>query len=501
MERWKGSWKKWVFGGTITAAAGVLGVCSFVSAQSREESVLYKETQIKKGTITVGVTESGSVTIGTNAQDLDDLQELESSGAQISDTQAASAQNTADTQAAQGQNMFGSGTAGSSDSSTGLEVGEVFLSVGESARVGDAILKLTAESVAEYKKDLEDACNTAQLALKKAELEAKTSKLNAQHTYNTDVAQGSTAQSEYDATIAELQASVDLARAKAEESAEKISDFQKKISNGESCSAELAMEQANYNALAAKLQSAQNSQAIQTVEAKQKYEEAMLAYSNAGNVYQMNTSDIDVNVEEAQEELEEAQDMLSYFQALIGDGTIYAQYAGTVFSLGYTKGDTLSASVNVAEFTDAENVTMAVSVSQEDIASVQVGNDVEIALTAYEDKTYEGKVKAVDTSASSGTSTVSYEVTVVFTGDAGDVYQDMTGNVTFVSAQADDVLYVSRKAIVREGRDTSLNIKREDGTMEAIPVTVGITDGINIEIAGDIQEGDTVLIESQVAEK
>lgn len=368
MERWKGSWKKWVFGGTITAAAGVLGVCSFVSAQSREESVLYKETQIKKGTITVGVTESGSVTIGTNAQDLDDLQELESSGAQISDTQAASAQNTADTQAAQGQNMFGSGTAGSSDSSTGLEVEEVFLSVGESARVGDAILKLTAESVAEYKKDLEDACNTAQLALKKAELE-------------------------------------------------------------------------------------------------------------------------------------EAQDMLSYFQALIGDGTIYAQYAGTVFSLGYTKGDTLSASVNVAEFTDAENVTMAVSVSQEDIASVQVGNDVEIALTAYEDKTYEGKVKAVDTSASSGTSTVSYEVTVVFTGDAGDVYQDMTGNVTFVSAQADDVLYVSRKAIVREGRDTSLNIKREDGTMEAIPVTVGITDGINIEIAGDIQEGDTVLIESQVAEK
>jgi len=111
------------------------------------------------------------------------------------------------------------------------------------------------------------------------------------------------------------------------------------------------------------------------------------------------------------------------------------------------------------------------------------------------------KVKAIDTSASSGTSTVSYEVTVVFTGDAGDVYQDMTGNVTFVSAQADDVLYVSRKAIVREGRDTSLNIKREDGTIEVIPVTIGITDGINIEIAGDIQEGDTVLIESQVAEK
>lgn len=476
------------------AAAGIFGICGFVSAQSREESVLYKETQIKKGTLTVGVTESGSVTIGTKTQDLEDLEELES-GTQTAPSLAGA-------EAAQGQgDAFGSGASAGSSSSTGLKVEQVFLAVGETAKVGDAILKLTAESVAEYRQDLEDACNTAQLALKKAELEAKSSQLNARHTYNTDVAQGNTAQSEYEASIAELQASVDQARARAEESAFKIAEYQEKIAGGESCSADLALEQANYNALAAQLQSALNKQAIQTVEAQQKYEEAMLAYSNADNVYQINTSDTDEKVEEAREELEEAQDTLSYFQALIGDGTIYAQYAGTVFALGYEEGDTLSSSVNVAEFTDAENVTMAVSVSQEDIASIQVGNEVQIALTAYEDKTYEGKVKAVDTSASSGTSTVSYEVTVVFTGDVGDVYQDMTGNVTFVSAQAEDVYYVSRKAVVQDGGKASIQIKRGDGSMETVPVTVGITDGIYIEISGGIEEGDTVILEGRVAEK
>ena len=495
MGRWKGSWKKWMFGTGAAAVAGILGICSFVSAQSQEEAVLYKETQVKKGTITVGVTESGSVTIGTHAQDLEDLKELESS------TQT-SAQASANSEAVQEQSSaFGGGATGGSTSSTDLEVEQVFLAVGETAKVGDAILKLTAESVAEYRQNLEDACNTAQLALKKAELEAKSSKLNAQYTYNTDVAQGGTAQSEYEASVAELQASVDLARAKTEESAAKIAEYQEKIANGESCSAELAMEQANYNAMAAQLQSALNHQAIQTVEAKQKYEEAMLAYGNAGNVYQINTWEVDVKVEEAREDLEEAQDMLSYFQALIGDGTVYAQYAGTVFALGYEEGDMLSSSVNVAEFTDAENVTIAVSVSQEDIAAVQVGNDVQIALTAYEDKIYEGKVKAVDTSTSSGTSTVSYEVTVVFTGDVGDVYQDMTGNVTFVSAQAKDVYYVSRKAVVMEGREASLSRKREDGTIETVPVTVGITDGINIEVSGEIKEGDTVLMEGRVADK
>ena len=112
---------------------------------------------------------------------------------------------------------------------------------------------------------------------------------------------------------------------------------------------------------------------------------------------------------------------------------------------------------------------MTVSVSQEDISAVNVGDTVEIALTAYEDKTYEGQVKAVDTSASSGTATVSY-----------------------------DVCYVSKKAVTTENHNTYVKVKREDGSVEQVQVTTGISDGINIEISDGVEEGDTVLIESQV---
>ena len=61
-----------------------------------------------------------------------------------------------------------------------------------------------------------------------------------------------------------------------------------------------------------------------------------------------------------------------------------------IYSVGYEAGDTLSSSTDVAVYKDASEVTMTVSVSQEDISAVNVGDTVEIALTAYEDKTYEG---------------------------------------------------------------------------------------------------------------
>ena len=58
---------------------------------------------------------------------------------------------------------------------------------------------------------------------------------------------------------------------------------------------------------------------------------------------------------------------------------------------------------------------MTVSVSQEDISNVAIGDAVNIELTAYEDVIYDGTVESIDTSTSSGSSTVSYNVTVIFT--------------------------------------------------------------------------------------
>lgn len=114
----------------------------------------------------------------------------------------------------------------------------------------------------------------------------------------------------------------------------------------------------------------------------------------------------------AQDTLTDAKEALSEFEIFVGDGTIYSDYDGTIMSVGYEAGDDLSAGTSIVTFADTDAVTMTVSVSEEDISEIAIGDEVMIELNAYEDQTFSGEVESIDTSVSSGSSTVSYNVTV-----------------------------------------------------------------------------------------
>ena len=65
----------------ILVIAAIIGLAVFfLLNRTKDESqeVMYKETTVKKGTLTSGVTESGSVDIGTITQDIEALEDIES---------------------------------------------------------------------------------------------------------------------------------------------------------------------------------------------------------------------------------------------------------------------------------------------------------------------------------------------------------------------------------------------------------------------------------------
>lgn len=489
-----------VAGVCAAAVAGTgISVWAYQNKNADKTEVVYKETTVESGNLTVGVTESGSVIIGTITQEIDfDEASSNSSSGSSSSTGSSSSGGGSTSGGGMGQSSGNSSTSSSSSSSASLEVEEVYVTVGQQVSEGDPLLKITDESIEEYREVLEAAVSSASASLTSAKLSAEEQKLDAEYTYDSNIAEGSVAQAEYEATLAELQEAVDEAQEAVDESAAKIADYQARIAAGEDLSSELSEEQSNYNSLLVKLQSAQNSQTTKSIQAEKTYQEAMLNYNNASSLYSVDVNGISDEVEEAQDTLTEAQEALEEFESFIGDGVIYAEYTGSLLSVGYAEGDELSSDTAVAEFADADAVTITVSVSQEDISNVAIGDTVNIELTAYEDVVYEGTVESMDTSTSSGSSTVSYNVTVVFTGDTSDIYSDMTGNVTFITKQVEDVIYVSNKAIINEGTKSYVDVKDEDGNVEKVEVTTGFSDGINVEIQSGLEEGQTVLIESQV---
>lgn len=270
------------------------------------------------------------------------------------------------------------------------------------------------------------------------------------------------------------------------------------MSAGIDFSESLEKEQENYDKLYAKLESAKNNYTTRSIEAKKTYEETLLNAGNASSQYTVDITGVDSDVEDAKETLADAKEALEEFEAFVGDGTIYAEYTGTVTAVGYAAGDELSSSTSVASYTDESSVVMEVSVSQEDITDMAVGDAVIIELLAYEGREFMGQILSMDTSVSSGSSTVSYTVSVVFTEDTTGVYADMTGEVTFIEERAEDVLYISSKAIIEQDGVSFVKRKDADGNVEQVEVTTGFTDGVNVEIKSGLNEGDTVLIEGKV---
>lgn len=472
--------------GAVLVIGGVSVAAAVTSGEDETETV-YKETTVEKGNLTVGVTESGSVTIGTLTQSI----EFDSSSSSSSTSSNS-------------QSGGSAGTSGSAGNSTGssvasLEVEEVYVAVGQSVNEGDALLKFTEESVAEYREELEQAVTEAQTAVSEASLSAEEQKLSASYAYNLSVAEGSVAEAKYNATIEELQEAVDEAQEDVDESASLLNYYQEQIDEGVDLSESLAEEQENYNKLYTKLQSALNNYTTKSIEAEKTYKEALLASENASSQYNADVSGATNDADDAADDLADAKEILADFEEMVGsDGIVYAEYSGAIMEVGCEEGDTLSSDTDIVTFGDAESVTMTVSVSQEDISDIAVGDVVNIELTAYEDEVFPGEVTGIDTSTTSGSSTVSYNVTVAFTDDVTGIYTDMTGNVTFIQKEVEDVLYVSNKTIMNEGTVSYVKVKDADGTIRKVEVVTGFSDGINVEITSGLEEGETVLIESQV---
>lgn len=236
--------------------------------------------------------------------------------------------------------------------------------------------------------------------------------------------------------------------------------------------------------------------------AQQDYQTKQLTAQKAKEVYNLAVSAANDTVTEAQEDLDEAQEKLDEFETFVGDGGIRSAYTGTIMDLGYEKGSSLSSSTAIATFVDASNVEVTVDVSEEDISVVTVGDTVNIEFLAYPDVLYSGTVTGIAGSVTNQkTSTVNYPVTVVVSGDVSQLYDGMTGDVTFITKEVVDVLCVSNKAITVEGTKSYVKKKDESGNIILTEVTTGFSEGSQVEIQSGLEEGDVVIIESKVNNK
>lgn len=571
----------------LSIVAG-FGYYQVQKGKKSDTKVVTKETEVKSGNLTVGITESGNVAIDTLTQSyslsrtsvsststsssgstssatttksgssdstksadnasLEQSSSTKNSASSIQSTADSSTQSTADSST---QSTAYSSTQNSSASSEEeLVVKKVCVSTGQNVKKGDTLLTLTKSSVESAKKSYQENYDAARIAYNEAKTTRDAAKVSAEYEYKQRIATGKSALATYKATVASLEANVSSTKAayqKAQNGIKtlpiQIASLKKKIAKAKSASGvmdsvnnttqqsssntttgtnttsstqssstitqltqeltrlqtQLSEYRSNLNSLKSQYTSAKKALKTGKITAKQTYEESRIEAKNAKALYTVALSSVNDDVDAAKETYDQTKEELEAFNAFTKNNEVTAKYTGKLTSVGYSKGDSLNSSTAIAAYVDTDGVNITVSVAQDDVSNIKVGDNVNIYLSAYEDELFEGTVTSISSS-STGDTTVSYPVVVTLSGDVSKVYDGMSSEVTFVSKEVKDVTYVSNKAITTEGTKSYVMLKKADGTTKKTKVVTGFSDGHNVEIKSGLKKGDTVLIESQVSQ-
>lgn len=479
--------KAWIAAGVavLLLAAGATAV--WMMNREDEGTVVYKETTVQHGSLTVGIEDNGSVEIGTVEQDFDlDVSEY-----------------TGGTGRSGGGGFMGM-RPGDSQSSTGrkLIVEEVYVSVGQQIAKGDPLFKLTDDSVEEIRTELETDLSSAQLTYEQLMVNQEKTRLEADHTYEQNRVYGNAASLEYDETMYELQKAVDDAQEALEDAMEELAGYQDDYTEVSDDYAEAKHYLTETEAAVAQEQEAywyMKNEESREANAKLAYDKRVLALNQSGEIYNLATEQMDYEAKIAKEDYEDAKEKLDALNTYIVDGIVSAEYEGVITAVSIEEGSSVKKGTAVVTLNNFEDVTVRVDVEDDDMKSISVGDPVNLDFEAFPDTDFTGKVSDIgDATINSTTSEITYEVTITVDGDVSGLYHGMTADVIFVTDEVKDVTHVSNRALQEEDGVTYVKYRDEQGNIQTKQVTTGFTDGNNTEIVEGLTEGDTVLVESRV---
>ena len=162
---------------------------------------------------------------------------------------------------------------------------------------------------------------------------------------------------------------------------------------------------------------------------------------------------------------------------------------------GTTGGTSTSTTSSSTQFViiGTDSWTVSVTVDETDVASIAVGNQVEMTADSLDDTIY-GTVTEIGLVSSSTGSVAAYPVTIAVTGSPEGVHDGTSVTAEIIYQRRTNVLAVPSAAVTTEDGQSVVTQEGADGEQVTTVVTVGETSGTMTEITEGLSEGDEVLV-------
>lgn len=225
------------------------------------------------------------------------------------------------------------------------------------------------------------------------------------------------------------------------------------------------------------------------------------------------------NYAKAKSEFESSEANLAKAKRNLAYATITSPIDGVVISRAVEEGQTVAAGFETPTlFTIAADLTqmqVIADVDEADIGGVKEGQRVSFTVDAYPNSTFEGFVTQVRLEATEESNVVTYEVVISAHNPDLKLKPGLTANITIYTDERRNVVNIPIKALrfvpdpvddstpIPEGtlqQDTPVNDSlkivwiQEGTTWEPRQITVGMDNGVNIEVCSGLEAGEVIAI-------
>jgi macrolide-specific efflux system membrane fusion protein len=202
---------------------------------------------------------------------------------------------------------------------------------------------------------------------------------------------------------------------------------------------------------------------------------------------------LEAQIKQARAELETAQANLAYTR-------ITAPMNGEVVAISALEGQTLNATQQaptILRIAQLDTMTVWALVPEADVSRLTEGQDVYFTILGQGERRWQGRLRQILPSPQVVSNVVFYNALFDVPNPQRELKVQMTAQVFFVLAQANDALYVPLSALAehQSGRagPRTVRVLKDDGSVKTRKVQVGITNAVSAQILSGLNEGDTVV--------
>ena len=177
--------------------------------------------------------------------------------------------------------------------------------------------------------------------------------------------------------------------------------------------------------------------------------------------------------------------------------TLKAPFDGIVAQVSAVPGSAASAAAPALRLINRNPLHVDLRLSENDVAQVELGQDVTLTIQSLGDWATQGKVSYIAPAADNNNGLVTYAVRVSFPDSDPKVKVGMTADMKIVTAVKDNLLLVPNTALLPKGSGRVVQVPAQDAqgrpTTREVEVQTGLTDGLRTEITSGLEDGQAII--------